>query len=155
MEWLLVGFVAVGAVVILVAKFTGPRVPEPRVAEADLDLVREGDRARWRRLRLRGYRADKRQDDFFRLAAYRKAVAGGASEPEARARVRREFPFYYLDPAERDAGEFTGDDANLPVVLRERVNGNARVIKPLMESEGERFRTMNALIRTCIRKGAF
>ena len=82
-------------------------------------------------------------------------MAGGVSEPEARARVRREFPFYYLDPADREAGEYTGDDANLPVILRERINGNARVIKPLMESEGDRFRTMNALIRTCIRKGAF
>jgi hypothetical protein len=155
MEWLLFGFVALGTVIILVVKFTGPVVPEQRIAEADLELVREGDRARWRRLKLRAYRADKRQDDFFRLAAYRKAVAGGASEPEARARVRREFPFYYLDPAERDAGEYAGEDANLPVILRARINGNARVIKPLMESEGDRFRTMNALIRTCIRKGAF
>jgi hypothetical protein len=155
MEWLLFGFVALGTVIILVVKFAGPVVPEQRIAEADLELVREGDRARWRRLKLRAYRADKRQDDFFRLAAYRKAVADGASELEARARVRREFPFYYLDPAERDAGDYAGEDANLPVILRARINGNARVIKPLMESEGDRFRTMNALIRTCIRKGAF
>ena len=155
MEWLLFGFVALGTIIILVVKFTGPAVPEQRIAEADLDLVREGDRARWRRLKLRAYRADKRQDDFFRLAAYRKAVAGGATELEARTRVRREFPFYYLDPADRDSGEYAGDDGSLPVVLRERVDANASIIKPLMESEGDRFRTMNALIRTCIRKSAF
>jgi hypothetical protein len=155
MEWLLFGFVAVGTIVMLFVKFAGPSVPEQRIVEADRDLVREADRARWRRMKLRAYRADKKQDDFFRMAAYRKAVAGGATEAEARARVRREFPFYYFDPADRDAGEYTGDDANLPVILRERVNRSARVIKPLMEDEGDRFTTMNALIRTCIRKGAF
>ena len=155
MDWWLFAVVAIGTVAILVAKFTGAPVPDQQIVEADLDLVREADRARWRRLKLRSYRADKKQDDFFRLAAYRKAVAGGASEAEARDRVRREFPFYYLNPADRDAGEYTGDDANLPFILRERINRNARVIKPLMEGEGDRFRTMNALIRTCIRKGAF
>ena len=156
MEWLLYGMVAVGAIIILVMKFTGPPMPEPRVADADLDLVREGDRARWRRLKRRDYLADKRQDDFFRLAAFRKAVAGGAAEAEARVRVRREFPFYYLDPAERETGEYAGEDANLPVVLRERVNGNARAIKQLMaDEEGARFGTMNAFIRHGIRKSAF
>jgi hypothetical protein len=154
MEWLLYGMVAVGTIIILAVKFTGATVPDQQLADADLDLVRDADRARWRRLKLRAYRADKTQDDFFRMAAYRKALAGGAAESEARARIRKEFPFYYLDPADRDTGDYAGDDANLPVILRERVNRNARVIKPLMESEGERFQTMNALIRTCIRKGA-
>ena len=155
MDWWISGVIAIGTIVILVVRFTGARVPDQRIADADLDLVREGDRAQWRRLKQRAYRADKRQDDFYRLAAYRKALAGGASEPEARARVRREFPFYYLNPADRDTEENSGDDGNLPVILRERVNRNARVIKPLMESEAERFRTMNALIRACIRKAAF
>jgi len=155
MDWLMFGVLAVGTIVILVVRLTGARMPDPQVADADLDLVREWDRGQWRRLKRRSYQADKRQDDFFRTAAYRKAVAGGASEPDARARVRREFPFYYLNPADRDAEEYSGDDANLPVILRERINRNARVIKPLMESEGERFRTMNAFIRTCVRKGAF
>jgi hypothetical protein len=154
MYWLTLGVLAIGTIVILVVRFTGARMPDQQVAAADLDLVREGDRAQWRRLKRRSYQSDKRQDDFYRMAAYRKATAGGASEPDARARVRREFPFYYLDPADRDTAEYSGDDGNLPVILRERVNRNAPVIKPLMESEGERFRTMNALIRTCVRKGA-
>jgi hypothetical protein len=155
MDWWTSGLIAVGTLVILVVRFTGARVPEQRVADADLDLVREWDRARWRRLKQRAYRADKRQDDYYRLAAYRKALADGASEPEARDRVRREFPLYYLNPDERDTGEYGGDDGNLPVILRERINRSARIIKPLMESEGARFRTMNALIRACLRKGAF
>jgi hypothetical protein len=155
MDWLMFGVLAIGTIVILVVWFTGARMPDQQVADADLDLVRERDRERWRRLRRRSYQSDKRQDDFYRMAAYRKATADGASEPDARARVRREFPFYYLNPADRDAGEFSGDDANLPAILRERVTCNARIIKPLMEGEGERFRTMNALIRACIRKGAF
>ena len=70
--------------------------------------------------------------------------------------MRREFPLSYLDPAERDTGEYAGDDANLPAILRERVNGNARAIKQLMAGEeGARFRTMNAFIRHGIRRGAF
>ena len=41
MEWLLFGFVALGTVIILFVKFTGPVVPEQRIDEADLELVRE------------------------------------------------------------------------------------------------------------------
>jgi acyl-coenzyme A synthetase/AMP-(fatty) acid ligase len=155
MDWWMFGALAIGTIVILVVKLTGARMADQQIADADLDLVREADRAWWRRLKQRAYQADKKQDDFYRTAAYRKALAGGAPEPEARARVRKEFPFYYLNPADRDTAEYHGDDGNLPVILRERVNRNARVIKPLMESEGERFRTMNALIRACVRKGAF
>jgi hypothetical protein len=133
----------------------GPRVPEERIADADLDLVREGDRARWRRQRLRKYRLWKRQDDFYRIAAYRKAVAGGLPEPEAKTRIRKDFPFYYLDPVSRDAEGYAGDDGALPIVLRERVEGNARVLKELMEEKDAGYRSMNALIRVCLRKGAF
>jgi hypothetical protein len=155
MDWLSFGVVAAGTLVIIVVRLAGPRVPEQRVADADLDLVREEDRARWRRLKLRAYRASRKQDDSRRLAAYRKAVAGGMSETDARARVRRDFPFYYLDPADRDIASCAGDDGNLPVILRERVNRNARILKPLLESEGSRFGSMNALIRSCIRKQVF
>jgi hypothetical protein len=156
MEWVIGSIVAgvTGVAVFRAVRNSRPRVPPEQVAEEDQDLVRESDRAGWRRLRLSRYRADKRHDDFYRVAAYRREVARGASEADARARVRRDFPFYYLDPADRDAEGFAGEDGSLPVVLRERVTRNARTLKPLMESEGERFSTMNALIRVCLRKGA-
>ncbi|HEY5999368.1 MAG TPA: hypothetical protein VI078_08750 [bacterium] len=153
MEWFLGFTVAAIVAILLYMRFVGPPVSAERVADADADLVRERDRESWRRQKLRNYRLDKRHDDFYRTAAFRKAVAGGASEAEARLKIRREFPFYYADPAERDTAEFAGEDGCLPVVLRARIDANARIIKPLMESEGERFRTMNALIRACIRKG--
>ena len=154
MIWLL-GFMAACVVVGSIYWLVSPRVLEEQIAEADRDLVREQDRAAWRRLRLRAYKSWKRHDDFYRVAAFRKLVTGGMSEPEAKARVREEFPFYYLDPAARDAEGFTGDDGALPVVLRKRVERNSRVLKELAADKEVQFRTMNALIRTCLRKGAF
>ena len=154
MSWLL-GFMAACVVVGFVYWLVSPRVAEEQVAETDLDLVREQDRGAWRRLRLRAYKSWKRQDDFYRIAAFRKLVAGGISEPDAKVRVREEFPFYYLDPAARDTEGFTGDDGALPVVLRKRVERNSRVLKELAAEKDARFRTMNALIRACLRKGAF
>jgi hypothetical protein len=154
MIWLL-GFMAACVVIGFVYWLASPRVPEEQIAEADRDLVRDQDRAAWRRLRLQAYKSWKRNDDFYRIAAFRKLVAGGMSEADAKARVREEFPFYYLDPAARDTEDFTGDDCALPVVLRPRVERNSRVLKELAAEKDPRFRTMNALIRTCVRKGVF
>jgi hypothetical protein len=152
MIWLF-GFMAACVGVGFVYWLVSPRVPEERLAEADRELVREQDRAAWRRQRLQAYKAWKRQDDFYRIAAFRKLVADGMSEPDAKARVREEFPFYYLDPATRDTEGFAGDDGALPIALRQRVNRNSRILKELAAEKDTRFRTMNALVRTCIRKG--
>jgi hypothetical protein len=146
---------AVCGAIGLVYWLLSPRVPEERVTEEDLDLIRERDRAAWRRLRLQSYKAWKRQDDFYRVAAFRKLVAGGMSEADARTRVREDYPFYYLDPATRDVEGFAGEDGGLPVLLRPRVERNSRVLKELAAEKDARFRTMNALIRACLRKGAF
>jgi hypothetical protein len=155
MGWAVVaGMVATVVALLLWAQRTGPLVPPAQVAEEDLGLVREGDRTRWRRLRLRVYRNRKRQDDSYRIAAFQKLVDQGVAAEEARASVRRDFPFYYSDPATRDAEGFAGDDGALPVILMERVDGNARVLKELMAERQGSCRTMNALVRTCMRKGA-
>jgi len=154
MIWLL-GFMAACAAAGFVYWLTSPRVPAENIAEADRDLVREQDRTVWRRQRLQAYKSWKRQDDFYRIAAFRKLVAGGMSEPDAKARVREEFPFYYLDPATRDTEGFAGDDGALPIALRRRIERNSRVLKELAADKDVRFSTMNALIRTCLRKGVF
>jgi hypothetical protein len=131
----------------------GPRVPGDRVAPADADLVRDEDRASWRKVRQRAYNGWKRQDDFYRVAAYKKAVESGLSAAEAKAAVRRDFPFYYTDPATREDGGYVGDDAGLPIVLRERVNRRAHLLKPVMADLSAQYPTMNALVRQFIRKG--
>jgi len=154
MIWLL-GFMAVCTVVGFGYWLLSPRVAEERIADEDRDLVRDKDRLAWRRMRLQAYKAWKRNDDFYRIAAFRKLVAGGMNEPDAKVRVREEYPFYYLDPAMRDAEGFIGDDGALPIVLRKRVERNARVLKELTAEKDARFHTMNALIRTCLRKGVF
>jgi hypothetical protein len=157
MEWgwgVLVAFVVLGAA-LWALQYRGPRVQPERIADEDLDLVRDGERARWRRVRVRTYESWKRHDDFFRVAAFRKHVAGGMPESEAKQRIRKDFPIYYLDPADRDAEGYAGDDGALPVVLRQRVDRNARILKELMDEGGGDFRTMNALVRVCLRKGAF
>ena len=150
------GVLAGGAAVALAVwslQYAGPRVEAERVADEDLDLVRDPDRARWRRVRERTYRSWKRHDDFYRLAAFRRHVTGGMSEDEAKARILRDYPIYYLDPATRDTPGYAGDDGALPIVLRERVERASRLLKELMEEKGDSFRTMNALVRECVRKG--
>jgi hypothetical protein len=153
MAWVL-GVLALVVVAAWFAWIAGPRVGLERVADADAELVRADDRARWRRVRQRTYRLWKHHDDHYRVAAFRKAVGEGLPESEARARVRKEFPIYYLDPADRDAEGFAGDDGALPVVLRERVERGARALKQISAERDAEYRTMNALIRTCLRKEA-
>ena len=134
--------------------YSGPRVGPERIAPEDLELVRAQDREAWIRVSRRTYQGWKQQDDFYRVAAYKKAVESGMSAADAKARVKLDFPFYYVDPAVRDEADYGGDDGALPIVLRERVNTWAPLLKPVMEEKSGQFRTMNALVRECIRKGA-
>jgi len=133
---------------------SGPRVPAERIAQPDLDLVTAAECAAWRKVRMRTYNGWKKQDDFFRVAAYKKAIESGMSAADAKAHIKREFPFFYVDPALRDEDTYVGDDGGLPIVLRERVNKWAPILKPIMVEKSGQFRTMNALVREFIRKGA-
>ena len=147
--------VAVASVVVgLKIYYAGPPVAPERIATEDIDLVGAEDREAWRRVSRRTYQGWKQQDDFYRVAAYKKAVESGMSPEDAKARVKRDFPFYYVDPATRDQDTYGGDDGGLPIVLRERVNAWAPLLKPVMVEKSGRFRTMNALVRECIRKDA-
>jgi hypothetical protein len=147
--------VAVASVVAaLKIYYSGPRVAPERIAPEDLDLVRAEDCEAWRRVSRKTYQGWKKQDDFYRVAAYKKAVESGMSAEDAKARVKQDFPFYYVDPANRDEDTYGGDDGALPIVLRERVNKWAPLLKPVMVDKSGQFRTMNALVRECIRKNA-
>jgi hypothetical protein len=154
MGWAVLFATAAAAAAGLGIYHSGPRVPEERIAQPDLDLVTQAECAAWRKVRMRTYQGWKKQDDFYRVAAYKKAVESGMSAADAKAHVKREFPFYYLDPALRDEDEYVGDDGALPIVLRERVNNWAPVLKPIMVEKSGQFHTMNALVREFIRKGA-
>jgi len=151
--WAVLFATAAAAAATLKLYHSGPRVPEERIAEADLDLVTDRERAAWRKVRLRTYQAWKKQDDFYRVAAYKKAIESGMSAADAKAHIKKEFPFYYLDPELRDEDTYVGDDGGLPIVLRERVEKWAPVLKPIMVEKAGQFRTMNALVRQFIRKG--
>jgi len=155
MVWVaILGAAAATTAVAVGIYLNGPRVPAERIAPADLDLVREQDCAAWRKVTQRTYKLWKRQDDFYRVAAYKKAVDSGLSAAEAKALVKKDFPFYYVDPATRDEDSYAGDDGGLPIVLRERVNKRAHLLKPVMADMSANYRTMNALVRAFIRKGA-
>lgn len=147
--------VAVASVVMgLKIYYSGPPVAPERIASEDLDLVEAKECEAWRRVSRKTYQAWKQQDDFYRVAAYKKAIESGMSAADAKARVKQDFPFYYVDPATRDEDTYGGDDGALPIVLRERVNKLAPLLKPVMVEKSGQFRTMNALVRECIRKGA-
>jgi len=152
---MLLTVVAVASVVAgLKIYYSGPRVPPERIAPEDLDLVTAEECEAWRRVSRRTYQGWKQQDSFYRVAAYKKAVESGMSAEDAKARVKQDFPFYYVDPAFRDEDTYVGDDGGLPIVLRERVNKWAPLLKPVMVEKSDQFRTMNALVRVFIRKGA-
>ena len=151
--WLLAAMAAVGAGALKIHN-SGARVPRERIAPQDADLVTDKDCAAWRKVRLRAYKGWKSQDDFYRVAAYKKAVESGMSTADAKAQVKKDFPFFYIDPALRDEDSYAGDDGALPIVLRERVNNWAPLLKPVMLDKSDRFRTMNALVREFIRKSA-
>lgn len=145
-------FCVITAVACLGIYYFSPRVPEERIAQPDLDLVRDEDRVAWRKTRQFTYKGWKKQDDFYRVAAYKKAIGSGMSTQDAKAAVKKDFPFYYVDPASRDEDTYVGDDAGLPIVLRERVEKCAHLLKPVMTDKSDQFRTMNALVREFIRK---
>jgi hypothetical protein len=156
MAWvMLLTAVAVASVVAgLKIYYSGPPVDAERIAPQDLDLVRGEECAAWRKVSRRTYQGWKQQDDFYRVAAYKKAIESGMSAADAKAYVKKDFPFYYVDPALRDEDTYVGDDGGLPIVLRERVNKWAPLLKPVMVEKSAQFRTMNALVREFIRKGA-
>ena len=154
MGWAVLFATAAATAATLGIYHSGPRVPAERIAEPDLGLVTEAECAAWRKVRMRTYKGWKKQDDFYRVAAYKKAIESGMSAADAKAHIKKEFPFYYLDPALRDEDTYVGDDGGLPIVLRERVNKWAPVLKPIMVEKSGQFRTMNALVREFIRKGA-
>ena len=93
MVWIVV-FCAVASAVCLGVYYIGPQSPQ-QIAEPDLDLVREEDRTAWRKVSLRMYKSWKHQDDFYRVAAYKQATDSGLSASDAKAVVKRDFPFYY------------------------------------------------------------
>ena len=154
MGWAVLFATAAATAATLGIYHSGPRVPAERIAQQDLDLVTEAERAAWRKVRMRTYQGWKKQDDFYRVAAYKKSIEAGMSAADAKAHIKKEFPFFYVDPSLRDEETYVGDDGGLPIVLRERVNKWAPLLKPVMAEKSGQFRTMNALVREFIRKGA-
>ena len=156
MAWVILFTALAVAIVVAGLKiyYSGPPVDPERIAPEDVDLVGAEECAAWRKVSRRTYQGWKRQDDFYRVAAYKKAVESGMSAADAKAHVKKEFPFYYVDPALRDEETYVGDDGGLPMVMRERVNKWAPLLKPVMAEKSGQFRTMNALVREFIRKGA-
>ena len=69
--------VAVASVVAgLKIYYSGPRVAPERIAPEDLDLVGAEECEAWRRVSRRTYQGWKQQDEFYRVAAYKKAISG-------------------------------------------------------------------------------
>ena len=75
-------------------------------------------------------------------------------EADDRASAGTEFPFCHLEIATRDREGRVGDDGGLPLLLRERVDRNTRIPGELLKGKAAEFRTLNALLRLCRRKGA-
>jgi hypothetical protein len=123
------------------------RPPHP-VHPADERLIADEDRKWFSGLTDKDLKALDEQDNVFRYASALKFREEGLSAEEASRRCWQAFPYFYLDPAQRGQNPlgFDGEDAELPLLIKDRVNRLAMlgsITKELME----RHRTMNATIR--------
>ncbi|MBS3953519.1 MAG: hypothetical protein KGZ88_11260 [Methylomicrobium sp.] len=137
-------------------KIFGAKEPAPNfpIHPDDLGLVKNSDLKWWDSLSLNNVISYEKQDNIFRVVALRNFVENeGLSVEQASKKVRKSFIFYYgiLQERENEPFGFTGDDAKLPYVLKDRANRAISKIKRMSKQEIDSATSINALIRKILR----
>ena len=135
----------------------GTREPAPDlpVHPDDKDLISDYDRHWWKSLTLEDCKAFEQEDNDYKLALFMKLCEeSGLSEEEATEHVKKSVIRYYGTLEQRDYDPFTGDDARLPYILKDRVNiAVMKYIVTMDKNEVDSASSMNAIIRNLIRSG--
>lgn len=137
---------------VLALKFRGPSAPL-QVHPDDSWLVTSADVSWFTSTSEKMLRSLLKQDEATRWASWNSLLdQAGLPEDLATSRVFKSFPTYYVDPIKREDPHHVGDDAHLPVVIKDRVSRNPGLLSR-EEFEAAPERTMNAIIRRFIRDG--
>lgn len=137
-------------------KIFGAKEPAPNVPihPDDLVLVKNSDLKWWDSLSLDNVISYEKQDNKFREIALRNFVENeGLSIEQAARKVRKSFIFYYgtLHEREDEPFGFSGEDAKLPYVLKDRANRAIPKIKKMSRQEIDSATSINALVRKILR----
>jgi hypothetical protein len=129
--------------------------PDCEVDPVDALLVDTDDERWWASLSRPDLERLEKSDNVFKVALYTKFIEkDGMSKASAISQMKKSFPVYYLRLADREAGDgFTGRDAKLPYVLKNRVN---RFVHNVLATEQHllaKSTSFNALVRTMIESG--
>lgn len=131
----------------------GKKKHQPIPAEihpADLELVTEQDRKWFEKLTLASLQHMLEQDDTARLALFMSLIEKGTGEKDAAARVRKFHVYYYTAPPDRTDEHFSGEDACLPICVKDRVN---RLVPLHVNKEvAESSSSMNSIVRQLLRQ---
>jgi len=137
-------------------KIFGSKEPAPKVQihPDDLALIKNSDLKWWDNLSLDNVISYEKQDNLFRATALRNFVENeGLLIDQAAKKVRKSFIFYYATLNEREDEHFgfSGEDAKLPYVLKDRANRAIPKIKKMSRQEIDSATSINALIRKILR----
>jgi hypothetical protein len=135
----------------------GQPAPKLPVHPDDKELITEYDIQWWESLTLDDLKAFEQQDHVAQFALYIKLVKeDGLSSEEAVRQVRKIHPFYYatLDQRDDEPLGYSGEDAKLPYILKDRINKAVmKYIRKMDRNEIQSASSMNAIVRNLIRAG--
>ncbi len=132
----------------------GAPLPAPQVHEDDRSLVTDEDLAAWNQMTIQAMAMLDHNDQVSALASFIALRKRGLSADEAALRCRLSFPYFYSSVSEREVAQWRGEDSNLPLVLRERVDAIvAGVPMEQLRAGLSDATTMNAMLRRWLRRG--
>lgn len=133
----------------------GSPAPVLPVHPDDEELVTDGDRKWYATLSLDDCKSFEQQDQAAQMALFMKMIENdGLSKTEAARRVRKSHIFYYGTLSQRadEPMGFTGEDAKLPYVVKDRANSLLlKYVRKMDRKEIESSSSMNAIIRRLLR----
>jgi hypothetical protein len=143
----------------LLKKLFSKSQPAPKlpVHPKDEKLITDYDIQWWNSLTLNDCKTFEESDSVSQFALYLKLTKeDGMSETEAARQVRKSHIFYYgtlKERAEEPLG-FTGEDAKLPYLLKDRANkAIIQHVSKMDKKKIESASSMNAIVRALMRSG--
>jgi hypothetical protein len=137
-------------------KLLGSRKPAPsyEIHQNDKELIRKEDKEWWGTLTMDELKEIEKQDNASRMAAYMHfTTTNGMSKEDATKEIKKTIPVYYLTPNQRgDKDLLEDDDANLPYILKKRINDTiiSRIAYESLNKEGTHIHDLiRGLLRTC------
>lgn len=141
----------------LLKRLFGTKEPAPSlpVHPDDKDLISDYDEQWWESLTLEDCKQIEGEDNDYKLALFIKLCEEtDLSEKKATEHVKKSVIRYYGTLEQRDDDPFTGEDARLPYILKDRANmAYMKYIVTMDKNEVDSASSVNAIVRKLIRSG--